>query len=193
MNAIRKLFGPSKEEIWRQLSAEIGAQYVEGGLGRGDSVQAVHGDWVVTLDMHLASTGNAPLPYTRIRASFANPEKFRFIIHRRGFFSDIAKWLGMQDVEVGHPTFDRDFIIKGTEITKLQQLFANAKIRALIEAQPEIHFTVEKGGGVVGGKIRSDVDELQFVAAGLIKDVPRLKQLYELFAETLDELARIRG
>lgn len=192
MNVLRKLFGPSKEEIWRQLSAEIGAQYVEGGFWRGDKVQVAHGDWVVTLDTYVVSTGKSTIPYTRISVPFVNPGGFRFTIYRRGFFSEIAKWLGMQDVEVGHPDFDRDFIIKGTSTEKLRLLCANAKIRTLIQSQPEIHFTVEKGGGLFQGKARSDVDELQFVVVGIIKDVARLKQLYELFAETLDELTRNR-
>ena len=49
----------------------------------------------------------------------------------------------MQDVEVGHPDFDRDFVIKGTDGTKLRQIFGNARIRELITAQPKIHFEVK--------------------------------------------------
>jgi hypothetical protein len=30
-------FGPSKDEVWRQLSQEIGAEYIEGGLWKGIS------------------------------------------------------------------------------------------------------------------------------------------------------------
>ena len=36
-----------------------------------------------------------------------------------------------------------------------------------------------------------DVDELYFQVGGVIKDVDRLKQLFDLFAETLDELCRM--
>jgi hypothetical protein len=35
------------------------------------------------------------------------------------------------------------------------------------------------------------VDELYFQVVGIVKDVERLKLLYELFAETLDQLCRI--
>jgi hypothetical protein len=48
--------------------------------------------------------------------------------------------LGMQDVEVGMPEFDRDFIIKGNDEGKLRQLFANPKIRELIAGQKDIDF-----------------------------------------------------
>ena len=38
-------FGPSKDEVWRQLSQEIGAEFVEGGFWKGSKVQAHVGPW----------------------------------------------------------------------------------------------------------------------------------------------------
>jgi hypothetical protein len=61
----------------------------------------------------------------------------------------------------------------------------------LISAQPEIHFEVKDNHGGWGPDYPADVDELRFHVAGIIKDVERLKLLFELFAETLDELCRI--
>jgi hypothetical protein len=52
MGILRQLFGPSREEIWRQLCSEIGAQYIEGGFWKGDKVQAHCGQWTVTLDTY---------------------------------------------------------------------------------------------------------------------------------------------
>jgi len=73
-----------------------------------------HDEWTITLDTYAVSTGKTVMFFTRLRAPYVNPDRFRFTIYRRGLFSDIAKWLGMQDVVVGHEDFDRDFIIKGT-------------------------------------------------------------------------------
>ena len=36
-----------------------------------------------------------------------------------------------------------------------------------------------------------DVDEVRFQIAGVIKDIERLKALFELFAAVLDQLCRI--
>jgi hypothetical protein len=112
MGVLRSIFGPSREEIWRALSDQIGARYVEGGFWKGDKVQATHGPWTVTLDTYTVSTGKVTIVYTRMRAPYVNPDGFRFTVYRRGMFSDIATRLGMQDVEVGHEAFDRDFVIK---------------------------------------------------------------------------------
>lgn len=128
---------------------------------------------------------------TRIRAPYVNPDHFRFTIYRRGFFSELGKWLGMQDVEVGHPDFDRDFVIKGSDESKLRALFANARMRERITSQPRIHLTVKDHEGWFEKSFPPDTDELCFHVAGVIKDIARLEQLFALFAETLEQLCRI--
>lgn len=191
MSALRKWFGPGKEEVWRKLCSETGARYVDGGFWKGEKVTAAHGPWTIMLDTYAVSTGKVTVVFTRLRAPYINPDGFRFTVYRRGFFSDIAKFMGMSDIEVGHPDFDRDFIIKGTDVAKLRALFGNPEIRKLISAQPEIHFEVKDNHGGWGPNYPPDVDELRFHVGGIIKDVDRLKLLFDLFAETLDELCRI--
>jgi hypothetical protein len=191
MALLRRMFGPSKKEIWRQLSEETNARFVEGGVWKADKVQATHGEWTVTLDTYAVSTGKVTIIYTRMRAPYVNPDGFRFTIYRRSLFSGLGKLLGMQDFEVGYEEFDRDFIIKGSDEGKLRQLFANPRIRDLISGQKDIHFSVKDDEGWFGPTFPEGVDELAFHVTGVIKDVERLKRLYELFAGTLDELCRI--
>ena len=193
MSMLRQWFGPGRKEIWQQLCAATGAQYVEGGFWKGDRVEAQYGEWMVTLDTFTVSTGKSSVTYTRIRAPYVNPDGFRFTIYRKSFFSDIGKWLGMQDVEVGDREFDEAFIIKGNDETKLRELFANQKIRDLISAQPAIRFSVVGDTNRFwGGRgYPENVDELHFQVAGIIQDAKRLELLFCLFAETLDELCRM--
>jgi len=191
MPLLRKWFGPSKDEIWRLLSAEIGGNFVEGGFAHGAQVRATHGEWTVTLDSYVVSTGHAAAVYTRIRAPFVNPGGFRFTIYRRGLFSDIAKLLGMQDLEIGDPDFDRDFIIKSNDAARVRQLLSSGRVRELIAAQPQIYFTVKDDEGWFGASFPEGVDELYFLASGTITDLARLKALYELFGETLTQLCSI--
>ncbi|MEW6156997.1 MAG: DUF3137 domain-containing protein [Verrucomicrobiota bacterium] len=191
MTTLRKWFGPSKREIWQQLCQQTGGTFVQGGFWKGDKVQATHGDWTITLDTFAVSTGKVTIVYTRMRAPFVNPDGFRFTIYRRGFFSGIAKFLGMQDISVGDADFDRDFIIKGTHENRVRSLFESSRLRELIGAQPQIHLTVKDDEGFFGPDFPPGTDELCFHVVGVIKDIERLKQLFEMFAETLDQLCRI--
>ena len=45
--------------------------------------------------------------------------------------------------------------------------------------------------GWFGAEFGEHVDELQFTCHGVIKDVQRLKLLFTLFAETLEQLCRM--
>ena len=144
----------------------------------------------MTLDVG-TSDEDGKSPVTRLRAPYVNPEGFRFTIYRKGFFSDLGKLLGMQDIEVGDPEFDEAFIIKGNDESKVRDLFANPKIRQMIQAQPKIRLDVKDSEGWFGPKFPEDVDELHFQVVGVIKDVERLKSLFDLFAAVLDQLCRI--
>jgi hypothetical protein len=185
----RRLFGPSTRTVWRQLSEDINARYVGGWSGA--KVQATHGEWTVTLDSYVVPVGKAMMPFTRMRAPYVNPEGFRFTIYRRSIFSGAGTWLGMQDIEIGDREFDDAFVIKGTHEGRVRALFASPRVRELISAQPRLHLTVKDDEGWFGADFPDGVDELLFAVPGVIRDIDRLKQLYELFAETLEQLCAI--
>jgi hypothetical protein len=184
-------FGPSKDEVWRRLGEEIDADFIDGGFWKGSKVQAHVGPWTVTLDTYTVSTGKSHVTYTRMRAPYVNPEGLRFTLYRRGLFSELGKLLGMQDIEVGDPEFDEAFIVKGTDESRVRELFADPEVRALALAQPQLHLTVKDSEGWFGPSFPEGVDELHFRVVGVIKEVDRLKGLFELFAAVLDRLCRI--
>jgi len=171
--------------------ADSGAEFVAGEFWKGSKVQAHVGPWTITLDTHTVSTGESSETYTQIRAPYVNPDGFRFTIYRKGFFSDLGKLLGMQDIEIGSPEFDEAFIIKGNDEFKVRDLFASPELRALIQAQPKIHLEVKDDEGWFRQQFPEGVDELHFQVSGVIKDIERLKGLFNLFAEILHQLCRI--
>ncbi len=164
---------------------------MKGGFWQGNKVQVHVGPWTVTLDTHTESSGESSVTYTRMPAPYVNPEGFRFTIYPKNLFSDLGKLLGMQDIEVGDPEFDEAFIIKGNDESKVRDLFANSKIRQMTQDQPQIRLEVKDSEGWFGPKFPEDVDELQFRVIGVIKDVERLKSLFDLFDAVLDQHCRI--
>ena len=187
-----KWLGQSRTQMWEVLAAQIGARYEPGRrFGHRERVVADVPPWRVVLDCY--STGEMPTTWhTRMRAAYVNADGFRFTVYRKGLFTGFGKLLGLQDVAVGYPEFDDAFVIKGNDEQKLRRLFANAKLRALIQLQPQIHFCVNDDDGVFLPYPKG-VDQLCFTSKGdaPITDLHRLKLLYELFAETLEELCRM--
>jgi len=182
------LFGTSRKEVWKQLSEEINANYIEGGFFKGPRIEYKHNNWTIYLDTYTVSTGKSNITYTRMRAPFINLKKFLFKIYRKGVFSNIGKTFGMQDIEIGYDYFDNDYIIKGNDEISLRRLFQNHNIRNLIEKQSRIVLEIKDNEGRFGPKFNENESELYFVVIGVIKDKERLKDLFELFVKIFDEL-----
>ncbi len=188
---LRSLFGPSKEEIWSQLALEINGQFEDGGWFGRDALRVQSGEWEIVLDTYTVSHGNSSSTYTRMRAPFVNTDGLYFNIYREGFFSAIGKMFNMQDIEIGDSYFDEAFIIKGNDENKIRRLLADETLKSLIQAQQEIGFKVKNDEGIFGSHFPDGVDQLYFSCHGTLKDLDRLKNLFDLFTRTLERLVQI--
>jgi hypothetical protein len=183
-------FGPSRTEIWRKLSAQIGGSYSARTWRKSDRIQVEHEHWTITLDTFTVHANNAHIPYTRFRAPFLNTDAFRCKIYRAGFFSAVGKWLGMQDIVIGHEPFDETFIVKSNHEAKVRAFCQNPELRKQLAAQKSITLSVEDHEGWFS-KFPADTDELRVVVHGHLKDTERLRALFALFATALDQLCAI--
>ncbi|MGA8480479.1 MAG: hypothetical protein WB696_21155 [Chthoniobacterales bacterium] len=187
MPILERFFVPTRDEIWEQLAEEIGGNFYDGGLWLGDSKVRAHvGDWIVTLDTY-KDTGTIS---TRLRAPFVNKDGFVFSIFRENSFEDRHSD-DTQDLEVGHVDFDERFVIKSNNVEEVKKLFSDDKIRELLKRQPQVYFSAAKDSGWYSKDFPDGIGELLFKVRSEIKDLARLKELYGLFGETLDQLCRI--
>lgn len=192
MGILKSIFGPSKNEIWSQIAADMGEEFIEGGFLKGSPALVYkHGEWQIRLDTYTKDSGNSNRTYTRVRAPFINKDELYFKIYREGFFSDIGKFLGMQDIKTGDPFFDEQFIIKSNNRKKLKLFLADPKMKELIQGQPKIHLEIRDDEGWFGADFPEGVDELYFECVGVIEETERLKSLFDLFSVSLMRLVQI--
>jgi hypothetical protein len=163
-------------ESWREFATQIGAEFVSGGLFRRDMVQAQVGGRTVTLDTYSVPSGDSNTTYTCMKTAFIKPAGFQFMIFRTGLISKIDKALGSQDIEIGDAEFDRQFTIQSNNEARLRALLASLRLRQLIQGQKAGRLGISKN------------NELRFEVQGVIKDVERMKSIFELFKETLQQL-----
>jgi hypothetical protein len=188
MSLLDRFFGPTRDAVWEQFAEEIGGNFYDGGFWLGDSkVRAHSGDWIVTLDTYKDQHGTI---FTRLRAPFVNKDGFVFTVFRDGSFEDRHS-ADDQDLEVGEADFDARFVIKSNNLDEVKKLFSDEKIRALLKKQPHVYFRASKESGWYSKEFPDGIGELLFLARGEIRDLGRLKELYTLFGETLDQLCRI--
>ena len=163
-----------RDALWIQLANEIGAEFIKGQSFVSSKVQAHFKEWTITLDTYITSGSGSRL-YTRIKAPFENTDGLQFTLFPKSLFDNLVTAIGVSVIETGNAEFDHDFIIRGKDELKIQAVFANTSIRQLIE-------------GLRPLELRILQDDLIFQVPGEIKDVERLKSLFELFKETLNQL-----
>jgi hypothetical protein len=106
-------------------------------------------------------------------------------------FTGLGKLLGMQDIEIGDAEFDQAFVVQSNNETRTRALLADQKLRDLLLSQSNITLKVIDDEGRFGPNFDEHVDELYFETASVIKDIERLKSLFDLFAETMHQLCTI--
>ena len=195
MSIRRSIFGPSKDEIWRQIASDMEGEFIDGGFWGANAVAYNHGEWRIILDTRTESTYSGTMMVTtrltRMRAPFINKDGLSFDISHEGFFSSIGKLLGVQDIEIGEPVFDDRFLIKGNHPEKIKLLLADDRIRGLFRKQPKVHLRIKDDEGIFGADFPDGVDELYFECDGVIKETEILKDLFELFCLILERLVQI--
>ena len=191
MGKLLARFGTSRKEIWRKLSAELDARYIEGTWRKSDRVEVEHGPWTITLDAYTVMANNVPLHFTRMRAPFANREQLRMRIYRSTIFSGIGKWLGMQDIEVGSLQFDKDFIVQGSDEHMVRRFCGSEELRRGMLAQKTFDMSVKDDEGWFGPKYPAGSDVLGVTVSGHLTDPERIRALFDLFSEALEQLCAI--
>lgn len=198
-------------EVLRELSLEIGADYKEGegpyiqrrirlaGLIHSYGVVHAHvAPWTVTIASYTDSREDT---FTQMYVPYVNPDGFRFWIARRGtadlLFCRLVKKLGLGKLidVVGFPEFDEAFAIAGNNKGRVRTLFADPKFRGLIQAQPTFRMEVrdKPWSFAIGAEpsFPENVDVLLFEVLEAITDVGQLKTLFDAFIATLEQLCQL--
>ncbi len=197
-----------QEAAWKQLATEVGGELItrrERGrrfLGRHLQLAVVAkvGTSPIALDLKMEAGADTVPSWlvTRIRAPYVARDTFTFSVKRlRARLSDgallhgMAKLSGRHKVEAGDLGFDRDFLITANDTDKVRALLADPKIRGLVQSQPSLDLAAARPGWRLFKRSSQRLSVLRFEEEGVITDVDRLKSLFELFRETLNQLCQI--
>ncbi len=180
---------PKRDEVWSEFAVRHAGVVELTKRGRVKRVRLPTGPWTTVLETYAQSSGNHSETYTRFRALYRVRDEFRFRIHRRTAFSGIGKFFGMQDIEVGNPAIDRDWIIRADSEGRARSLLILPEVARALASVKSGRF--ESRPYRKRGVRAPDVRELRLQVPGEVKDVERLDAGLALFAASLDRLVRI--
>ena len=131
----------------------------------------------------MVMVGNAPITYTRVRSIFKNPRQLKLKLYKEGFFSQIGKMLGMQDIIVNDEELDQRYIIKGNDEVIIGKLLTDYRLKQLLISDKPVELEINNKDK---GLIEEDESLVSFQATGLIKDLDQLNHIMEIFWSLYD-------
>ena len=190
-----------QREVLRAFAATLGAEFIPDRGSAGPRVVAHAGSWEITIEAYADD-------HATMLRMICEPERgddFAFSITRTrlshliasddetvaalGLWLDSAlkklgKGLGLQDIEIGVPQFDRDFVVKSNDAARVRRLFSDRELVELMQDQPTVDLRMAPLS--VAGR-----SELLCMLPGAIADPEQLGALYRLFVAMLRRLEAI--
>ena len=180
----QKVFtGKTEAEVWKQVSADL------------DSDQDIY-DYSVVIDqdgkkisliieIDLGGGFEGGYENTGFTAEIADSKGFKFGVHRDGFIDDIGKFLGMQDVKVGHAEIDKHLVIKTNDEDKVKALFDHKNVREAFNNLEDFDFGIHMHT-VEGSDHKKPFLELNIESG--ITEPDELRKLYSAFYTVLNTI-----
>jgi hypothetical protein len=179
---------PPKEIAWTALAERRGGRVVTDRKGKVKEVRFRIEPFELVLDTYTVSTGNTSQTFTRGRILYPMRDEFRFKVYRRSIFTGIGKFFGMQDIEVGQPAVDRDYVIKAASAGPIQALLLQGPVSRALAALRAGTFETRKfkKRGVDTTSLR----ELRYEVSGVLREAGKLDAIIDLFTDTAEHLVK---
>ncbi|RKZ30578.1 hypothetical protein DRQ33_07755 [bacterium] len=184
------LFKSKEKQVWREFAEQIDAEFIEGGFLKGNRVEKKYKSWRIIMDKY--STDK--MSFTRVRAPYISSREFKFKIYHKNIFSKLGKMLGMQDIKIGNPKFDDEYIIKSSDPAMVMSLLADGSITELIQKlQPPSGFNINSQivKRLFGTKFPPNTYQIHYEQTNIVTDKQRLNNIFQIFMNTLDKMKKM--
>lgn len=117
---------------------------------------------------------------TLVAAGFNPPLAVGLAMSRHGALSSVSKFFGAQDLEVGDADFDKRYIIKGKDHTRVKQIFAS-------EARGGLHHLDE-----ISEELAVDDNRILITLPGAVGEHTEIEALVETISKTANAMVKFR-
>lgn len=179
MQPERHISGHNEEQVWTQVESDLSRD--PDLLQYRAHLEQQNKTVLLDIDIDLGGGFEGGFATTIFSAHFANTRGFRFALHEEGFFDDLGKFFGMQDVETGHPDFDDRIIVKTNDEARTRSILASEEVRQVLLSLQDFSFEIVLPEGA------SDLEDstLELIIEEGITDPRRLRDIYHLFFSVL--------
>jgi hypothetical protein len=180
------------KSVWMDLADEMQGEFTDGTYVVSARLPLATKPWVAYMKMHSNPIGKSIAETTVIAVPYIPEHEFKLAVHNSSPIEEVAKIFGLQDIAIGEPTFDKEFIIQGSNEQLLKELFADAPLRGLYLGQKSVNVSiVDHQHKLFGITPPRGVNVLTFAEKGAINSFERLTSVLELLTRTIERLAHL--
>jgi hypothetical protein len=173
-----------KTKVWKDISNRYRGDYIEGRFSSSEKVSFIKDGLPFTLDTHVKSLGmeNSGEEYTRLIASYNSIDNFFCEVYQEGFFQQLSKLIGMQDIKVGFKNFDDKFILKSNKPVILKRIFGKKELLEQMCNHPKMRIMIKTENRFLGGLHPLGQNEITFEEKGHIIDIDKLESILSIIS-----------
>lgn len=180
-----------RRETWRDLATLLDGEFRAGKRQGADQMVVRHGPWSIVLDLHVQSTGQAAITYTRVRAYVVGWRGTTLTVRRRNVFDRIWEALGFGSRPAVSRALLERYVVKGKPESRLPSLLTGAQPVEAILSVPSLRLEVKRPSRKSRRRFGEDAGMVVCRTTGAITDLQRLAGMIRTVAETLEALERI--
>ncbi|HZF62912.1 MAG TPA: hypothetical protein VEZ55_00420 [Chitinophagaceae bacterium] len=178
-----KIFsGVDEQELWNQIAEDL--QNEQALFGYKAIIKQEDRQVLLHVDVDPGGGFEGGFAFTQFLTSLEDKD-FQFAVYKQGLLQEAGKLLGMQDVEIGHPEFDKKYIIKSNQDEKVRRLFSDYQVRSSLSVLKdfELETTFE-----TSETSESSSNMLQLTVEDAVLEEAELRQLFQAFCLIADRL-----
>ncbi|MBI3882987.1 MAG: hypothetical protein HY305_01890 [Sphingobacteriales bacterium] len=180
--------GDSEEMIWQKVAADLNQDTLPMEYHRVlyQDVRKI----MLDIDVDLGGGFESGDESTSLTAVIPQINNFRFALYHEAFIDKLYKMLGMEDVVIGYPEFDKQLIVKTNDAIKAKAIFIDTNVRQVFQS---LHnFTLHIVHRHINGKPEKQ-DMLEFTIDRGILNPIKLRRIYHAFVSVLTSIDAIAG
>lgn len=181
---IKEIKGDTEDIVWQQIEVDLKRNVDI--YNYSILIKQGERNVAMVIDIDLGGGFEGGYAFTSFSSPIESSSDFQFAIHKEGFFDELGKFFGMQDIETGYVEFDKKVIVKSNEENNVKYLFAGAEVREVFKTLDnyKFHTTHHEEGD-------KKIKQLEMIIEDGITDAGLLRRIYHSFFQVMLVLEKL--
>src|SRR5688572_28431901 len=137
MEKVKNFRAETEEDLWQQFASDLAAR--EELLDYTARLSLANRTVIFNIDVDLGGGFEGGFETTSFTAPVTGHNDLRIHIYPQDWVNEIGKLFGLEDVELGYPELDKEFIIKTNQTETLKSIFTDQTLQETLLKNKNVH------------------------------------------------------